>query len=815
MKKTFLIVLLIPLLNMAQLHPYIWRVGIQGGFSTYYGDLTPYRLRGDGVGRVLGHLYTFNQEYFPAVSWQVSAERSLNSTLSLKVAIGNVNFSANDRFVKPDGTLWAEAPFFDRGLNAETTIYDGSIGLIFKTDNLRFLSHRAFIAPYFGIHFVALNFETYADLRDNEGNFYNLSNPNLRQEGTYETLLTGLRTEGVDYSTIAFGGRLELGIRFRLSRQLNLNISTQYTITSTDYLDDVSAEYPTQFTSTLQQRASDPTNRRLTISQRGDDFFADSYLFHSVGIQWSFGSRSRLKKFPIIGGFAPPPGSENLSSIFDPAIRRLDAPSPTAEIEDSLLFLIQTQQEDIDDLRDKLNRAIMGLQAVEGRIRVSNLTAEANRIETQIAAADDSIKYLKEMLKELHLDTILPKSIQDSLSANILQRQKQLVKQRDSLNTRLQNIHLESDSLSSWIENSEKSLDQIPLTTSVKTKPSALTFTSSIAQGRTRSTSQSNNEDLSIDEYKDTATIVENQIEKKSTTTQIEPSMPSEVPISETIQSQEPPKSDITAVSSQSTPSTSNQQTFVNTPTSSQDVAPSRSSPQSTRSSQPSIRRSQPSTRSPQSSGSTDVKTSISISPSKTVSSPLSPTDTNQSKDIVRILEQQTLILQLLTEQITALQDRPKHDSTLKQTSDSAIIIEKKPDNLDSLQKQSDTAKTRDAISFGIIAGFKTLAAVYFQSGKTSLDSAEELHLKDIAKYLADSTSSYILLRGFADNTGSPSVNFQIIAKRLEYVRNLLTQEGVSPSRIREENAGIIVKKTAGSQPLDRRVEIILILPTD
>lgn len=808
MKKTFLIVLLIPLLNMAQLHPYTWRVGVQGGFSTYYGDLTPYRLRGDGVGRVLGHLYTFNQEYFPAISWQVSAERSLNSTLSLKVAIGNVNFSANDRFVKPDGTLWAEAPFFDRGLNAETTIYDGSIGLIFKTDNLRFLSHRAFIAPYFGIHFVALNFETYADLRDNEGNFYNLSNPNLRQEGTYETLLTGLRTEGVDYSTIAFGGRLELGIRFRLSRQLNLNISTQYTITSTDYLDDVSAEYPTQFTSTLQQRASDPTNRRLTISQRGDDFFADSYLFHSVGIQWSFGSRSRLKKFPTIGGFAPPPGSENLSSIFDPAIRRLDAPSPIAEIEDSLLFLIQTQQEDIDDLRDKLNRAIMGLQAVEGRIRAANLTAEANRIETQIAAADDSIKYLKEMLKELHLDTILPKSIQDSLSANILQRQKRLEKQRDSLNARLQNIHLESDSLSSWIENSEKSLDQIPLTTSVKTKPSALTFNSSIAQGRTRSTSQSNIGDLSIDEHKDTDTIVENQIEKKSTATQIEPSMPSEVPISETIQSQEPLKSDITAVSTQSTPSTSNQQTFVNTPTSSQDVASSRSSPQSTRSSQPS-------TRSSQSSRSTDVKTSVSISPSKTVSSPSSPTDTNQSKDIVRILEQQTLILQLLTEQITAIQGRPKQDSILKQTSDSAIIIEKKPDNLDSLQKQSDTAKTRDAVSFGIIAGFKTRSSVYFQSGKASLDSAEELHLRDIAKYLADSTSSFILLRGFADNTGSPSGNFQIIARRLEYVRNLLIQEGVSPSRIREENAGIIVKKTAGSQPLDRRVEIILILPTD
>ncbi len=792
MKKIFLAVVLAPLLNTAQLYPYAWRVGVHGGFSTYYGDLTPYRLRGDGVGRVLGHLYTFNQEYFPAASWQVSAERSLNPTLSLKMTFGNFNFSANDRFVKPDGTLWTEAPLFNRGLNAQTSIYDGSIGLIFKTDNFRFLSQRSLLAPYFGIHLVALSFETFGDLLDSEGSFYNLSDPNLRQEGIYETLLTGLKTEGVDYSTFSFGGRLELGIRLRLSRQLDLNISTQYTLTATDYLDDISGEYPTQFTSTLQQRASDPTDRRFTTSQRGDNLFSDSYLFHSVGIQWSFGSKRRLRKFPTIGGFAPPPGTENRPSVFDPAIRQLTQSATT--VEDSLLFLIQSQREDIDELRIKLYRAINRLQIVEGRIRAASLTAEASNIESQITTAVDSVQYLKQMLNELHLDTILPKSVRDSMSVNIFQRQKLLERQRDSLTTLLQSIRSESDSLSLWVEVSEKTLAQIPQTVAVKTASAPATLTSPKIQMQPLPLPEGDNDDATTEELQNTTPSFEQPAEKKATTSRAEPSTLPDEPTSERPKTQGTPQSTSAPAITQPTTASPNQQKTIST-------APASPSRELNKSASPGT--------------AVASKPAVSVSSSiKTVQAPSSPPDTNQNSDIVRILEQQTRILQLLTEQITARQSHPKADTIQEGKSDSIFIAASPPALLDSIKKQPEATLTENRVPFSTIAGFKTRSAVYFQSGKTSLDSAEELHLRDIAKYLADSTSSFILLRGYADNTGSPSKNFQIIGKRLEYVRAILIQEGVSPGRIRVENGGIIVKKTPSPQPLDRRVELI-VLSTD
>lgn len=789
MRAYFAILILSPLLVFTQLHPYKWRIGVNGGFSTYYGDLTPYRFDTDGFGRVVGHLYTYNAEYVPIPSWQISLERYLNPTISLKMAIGNATFSANDRFVKPDGSLWTDAPFFDRGLNVETSLYDASIGFLFKTDNTRFLSHRALFAPYIGIYAVFLNFDTYADLRDNEGNFYNLSNPNLRQNGTFETPLIGLKTEGIDYSTLAIGGRVEFGVQLRLSGRLNLNIATQITMTSTDYLDDVSLEYPSQFSSQLQQRASDPTGRRQVTSQRGDDFVFDSYLFHSVGLQWSFGNRGRMKKFPVAGGFAPPPRLEGSSSIFDPAIQADTPPTPTTEI-DSLIEVLHAQQAEIDQLRYGLNQTISGLKVVEARLKISDLKTKSETLKSRLSASEDSIGYFRNMLNELATDTILPKSVRDSLSVSMLQRQRLWENRRDSLQSQIENIQTTTDSLTLWIAKNEGiHLELAPPAPVVKSLPAPIPVEQPVVQTpeiirrestNTAITDTKSNPD-STEKTQETAfTETEESSESSTQKTTQKTSLPQE-------QSEIPPRRQRER-STGSTTSRSAQRTESNVRQSYSEVEDQ--SPQDK-------------------SQSSAARTTVTVSAGEK--------KTEQDADrsaILKIMEQQTQLLKLLTEQMSILaanqnvQSKPTREISSDQPADTTATRDKSLSD----RRVPDTASDESRqITFSTIAGFKSRTTVYFQSGKTTLDSSQEAHMREVARYLADSTSSLIILRGYADNTGTQRANFAIIQRRLEYIRQILVAEGVSAGRIRLEKGGIIVKSTPGSSPRDRRVEITLV----
>ncbi|WP_160160481.1 OmpA family protein [Thermaurantimonas aggregans] len=687
------------------------------------------------------------------------------------MAFGNVSFSANDRFVKPDGTLWTDAPFFDRGLNAETSIYDASIGLIFKTDNLKWLSHRSFIAPYIGVHAVLLNFETYADLRDNEGNFYNLSNPALRQNGDYETLLTGLKTEGVDYQTIAFGGRLELGFRIRLSRQINLNLSTQLTVTTTDYLDDVSMNYPTQFNSQLQQRASDPTNRRQTTSKRGDDFVCDSYLFHSVGIQWSFGSQRRLKKFPSIGGYAPPPSLENTPSKFDPAVMAQRQLS-TLNLSDSLIYVIENQQKQISDLRVNLNKAILEIQILKSRQKISELQSEKITAESKLSEINDSIRILNNYKNEIALDTILPKEVRDSIYIVYSNHLEQLELKKYSLENLLKTLKSQNDSLQIWISNQEKNIEEWPTSETV-IQPAFSSQNSKINQEVDQTNAQQ------ISEV------------KKVTPQALMPTNTSEPPsIEQQLSMDNEPSQNKNKVGETS------------------ELFPSQKRPENakkTRSSTTTTLRQSNEVKNPN---------SVSVSPSEMPNrssenfsdTSQTTTDSTAQKSIVEILERQTKILELLAQKVQTIENQI---NTEKLTQDDQSIKENTEDNL--ADKREITEQDNSPIwDIKATAGFKTRGAIYFESGKAKLSSAEESHLREIARYLADSTSSIVLLRGYADNTGPKSLNFRLIENRLDYVKTILIEEGVQPSRIKKDKGGVIVKPLQKAQPRDRRVEILL-----
>lgn len=276
----------------SQLDPYQWRLGISGGFANYYGDLSPFTISSLADYSNFFRLYDYNKNYIPNYSYAVSLEGRLSPTVGLLFAAGKHSISMSDRFVNKDNILQLDAPNFERALNFKTDIRDYGIGLVLKTDNGRFLKENAFIAPYFTLGVGWLNFKVFGDLYDDSDSPYNYDRLENINDGIFETRLDQLSTELPEgYVDNAFYSQLGLGIRFRITRQLELFAQSDFRYTTTDYLDDVSGEYRRQYDSPQQIYAAKPGNNLIDWEnpKRGNaDGQNDWYIFHSIGIKLSF-----------------------------------------------------------------------------------------------------------------------------------------------------------------------------------------------------------------------------------------------------------------------------------------------------------------------------------------------------------------------------------------------------------------------------------------------------------------------------------------------------------------------------------------------
>ena len=275
--------------SYSQLGPYQWRLGISGGFANYYGDLSPYTV--SSLSDIF-RWYDYNENYIPEYSYAISLERRLSPTVGLQLTAGRHSIAMSDRFVNKDGLLQLDAANFERALNFKTDIRDLGIGLVFKTDNGRFLKQNAFMAPYFNVEVGLLDFRVFGDLYDENGNAYDYGSVDQINDGIFETRLDKLNTELTEgYAGHAFYGQLGLGIRFRLTSQLELFAQSDFRHTTTDYLDDVSGAYRAGYDSPQQSYAAKPGNNIINWEDplRGDgNRHNDWYIYHGVGIKFSF-----------------------------------------------------------------------------------------------------------------------------------------------------------------------------------------------------------------------------------------------------------------------------------------------------------------------------------------------------------------------------------------------------------------------------------------------------------------------------------------------------------------------------------------------
>lgn len=296
-------------LLQAQQTDFHWKIGASTGFSQYYGDLNRRLWTNQSA-------YQNVEDMASYLSYQIALEKRLSAAWTLRFSGSSHLMRANDRYQNRAGELQTDDLYFSRALNAEMKVYSGQVDFVYYTDNGRVFGPNAFCTPFFSLGLGFSHFSNKADLYLangqryhywSDGRIYNLAenDPNanlafeIEQDGIFETDLRALKTEGQTYSPWTWQTSLGFGLKFRLAQRLSLQLQTQLFYTFSDYLDDVSGDYPDNYNSTAQAYAANPNNQQG--QKRGtDNRVFDAFTYNSLGLYYSFGWSSSVFDAPII-----------------------------------------------------------------------------------------------------------------------------------------------------------------------------------------------------------------------------------------------------------------------------------------------------------------------------------------------------------------------------------------------------------------------------------------------------------------------------------------------------------------------------------
>ncbi len=127
------------------------------------------------------------------------------------------------------------------------------------------------------------------------------------------------------------------------------------------------------------------------------------------------------------------------------------------------------------------------------------------------------------------------------------------------------------------------------------------------------------------------------------------------------------------------------------------------------------------------------------------------------------------------------------------------------------LEKVADTKRTAN----GILVNLKN--DLLFDTGKANLKASAQTQLTQLGEILIKYPQNRIRIEGFTDSTGSPDFNEQLSERRAESVREVLSQQGVSPSQMSVDGYGpsrpVASNQSAVGRAKNRRVELFIDVP--
>ncbi len=175
-------------------------------------------------------------------------------TLSAEQRIGKIiGVSINGLYGKlADGERGAE-----RNLNFESKIFQADLNVVFHFDNDLLLKRNSTFAPYLVAGFGFLKFNSFADLKNKDGEAYNYwadgsirSLPDtasgskvLRRDYTYETKLN----DGNKYANSAFSMPVGVGVNIKIIEKFSINLCATYYFTTTDWIENFKNEKNDRF----------------------------------------------------------------------------------------------------------------------------------------------------------------------------------------------------------------------------------------------------------------------------------------------------------------------------------------------------------------------------------------------------------------------------------------------------------------------------------------------------------------------------------------------------------------------------------------
>lgn len=429
-----------------------WRIGASGGFTNYYGDLTPYRLDGLNNWDANRHLFYFNENYADRPSYKIFLEKQLNQTIGLMLNFGNYHFGMSDRYIQRDGDLYLENPNFARGLNFQNHTRDLGLSFVFKSDNDRLLPFNSLIAPYFTLGLGYIHFEVKGDLLDGDGQRYDQNLPGIIHDGIYETNLPDWNTELVNgYDLDSWYANFGLGFRVRLGQKMEFFAQSDFLHTFTDFLDDVSGRYRMKYDNDFQAYAAKPGTNVIDPESpyRGHpDGAKDWIIYHGIGLKFNFGASKKTFEAPRLSSYHPySPINQKETSKFQPENKLDSLPERQVKITNNFNYtfqLIETERLDSLAYATKILAFEQEIQKRETRI-IEGKTTERRLLD--LSRTFDS--QYENLEKDTRLD---PKEKQDLLLASEKARFN-IRYSMDSLYRRQQELFLEIDSITELKRN--------------------------------------------------------------------------------------------------------------------------------------------------------------------------------------------------------------------------------------------------------------------------------------------------------------------------------------------------------------------------
>lgn len=237
--------------------------------------------------------WKFNDRYFSLTAGTGSSTYfgELNSTNKIQDRFSQINAGIEVRLLNRLGAR-LEATYFTLSgsdSNAADSSFQKQRNLSFSSRNFQIqLNTIHYLKPYQGDYFRRWTFDPYIMT----GVGYLFYNPTTELSGE-KYILREAKTEGEKYKKWSLTVPVGIGAKFKINDFVNVNFEIAYNFTFTDYLDDVSKNFATEFSSSTAELLSNRKDEIGVInpeiydamvagSRRGDSKERDNYLLISI-----------------------------------------------------------------------------------------------------------------------------------------------------------------------------------------------------------------------------------------------------------------------------------------------------------------------------------------------------------------------------------------------------------------------------------------------------------------------------------------------------------------------------------------------------